>query len=97
MLRTDLPEIITDTLPGPKAEAIIERRNAVIPSAIRCGYPVVIKKGEGAMIEDVDGKNIGDVVRNEFRGDAADVAEHDEQDERQAHAARRCGTVVVYN
>ena len=28
MLRTDLPEIITDTLPGPKAEAIIERRKA---------------------------------------------------------------------
>ena len=28
MLRTDLPEIITETLPGPKAKAIIERRNA---------------------------------------------------------------------
>ena len=62
MLRTDLPEIITDTLPGPKAEAIIERRNAVIPSAIRCGYPVVIKKGEGAMIEDVDGNKFLDWI-----------------------------------
>ena len=54
-------------------------------------------RADCAEIEDVDGKNIGDVVRNEFRGDAADVAEHDEQDERQAHAARRGGTVVVYN
>ena len=62
MLRTDLPEIITDTLPGPKAEAIIERRNAVIPSAIRCGYPVVIKRGEGAMIEDVDGNKFLDWI-----------------------------------
>ena len=29
MLRTDLPEIITETLPGPKAQAIIDRREAV--------------------------------------------------------------------
>ncbi|WP_330655269.1 hypothetical protein [Anaerostipes sp. MSJ-23] len=28
MLRTDLPEIITETLPGPKAQAIIDRREA---------------------------------------------------------------------
>ena len=26
MLRTALPEIITDTLPGPKAQALIDRR-----------------------------------------------------------------------
>ena len=55
MLRTDLPEIITETLPGPKAQAIIDRREAVNPSAIKCIYPVVIEKGEGAMIQDVDG------------------------------------------
>lgn len=62
MLRTDLPEIVTDTLPGPKAEAMIERRKAAIPSAIRCGYPVVIKRGEGAMIEDVDGNKFLDWI-----------------------------------
>ena len=28
MLRTDLPEIITETLPGPKAQAIIDRRSS---------------------------------------------------------------------
>ena len=49
MLRTDLPEIITETLPGPKAQKMIDRRNAVVPGAIRCGYPVVIERGEGAM------------------------------------------------
>lgn len=62
MLRTDLPEIITDTLPGPKAEALIERRNQAIPSAIRCGYPVVIERGEGAMIQDVDGNKFLDWI-----------------------------------
>ena len=44
MLRTDLPKIITETLPGPKAQAIIDRRADVIPDAIRCIYPVVIDR-----------------------------------------------------
>ena len=36
MLRTALPEIITDTLPGPKAQALIDRRAQAVPAAIRC-------------------------------------------------------------
>lgn len=55
MLREALPKIITETLPGPKAQELIDRRAAAIPGAIRCGYPCVIKRGEGAMVEDVDG------------------------------------------
>lgn len=55
MLRDALPKIITKTLPGPKAKAIIERRKNAIPGAIRCNYPCVIERGEGAMLEDVDG------------------------------------------
>lgn len=62
MLKTDLPQIITGTLPGPKAKAIIDRRAAAVPTAIRCGYPVVIEKGEGAMIEDVDGNKFLDWI-----------------------------------
>lgn len=62
MLRTDLPKIITETLPGPKAQAIIDRRAAAVPSAIRCAYPVVIERGEGAMIEDVDGNKFLDWI-----------------------------------
>ena len=62
MLRTDLPEIITETLPGPKAKAVIERRKNVVPSAIGCVYPVVIQRGEGAMVEDVDGNKFLDWV-----------------------------------
>lgn len=62
MLRTDLPKIITETLPGPRAQAIIDRRNEAVPSAIRCSYPVVIERGEGAMIEDVDGNKFLDWI-----------------------------------
>ncbi len=55
MLRDALPKMITETLPGPKAKEILKRREAAIPSAIRSIYPCVIKRGEGAMLEDVDG------------------------------------------
>lgn len=62
MLREDLPEIITKVLPGPKAQSIIDRRKAATPSAIGCSYPVVIEKGEGAMIKDVDGNKFLDWI-----------------------------------
>lgn len=55
MLREALPKIKTASLPGPKAQAIIKRREENIPGAIRCIYPCVIERGEGAMFEDVDG------------------------------------------
>ncbi len=54
MLREALPKVTTP-LPGPKAQAIIDRRAEAMPGAIRCIYPCVIAKGEGAMFEDVDG------------------------------------------
>ncbi len=62
MLRTDLPKIITETVPGPKAQEMIARRKATTPSAIGCMYPVVIERGEGAMIEDVDGNKFLDWI-----------------------------------
>jgi len=54
MLREALPKIITP-LPGPKAKEIIARREEAMPNAVKCIYPCVIKRGEGAMFEDVDG------------------------------------------
>ncbi len=54
-----LPEIKT-ALPGPKAKAIIERdRQYVSPSYTR-DYPFVIARGEGAVLEDVDGNRFLD-------------------------------------
>ncbi len=54
-----LPNLVT-SLPGPKAREIIQRDQAVIsPSYTRC-YPLVVKRGEGAIVEDVDGNRFLD-------------------------------------
>jgi 4-aminobutyrate aminotransferase len=58
-VRPDLPHLVT-SLPGPRAQAMIERdRRVVSPSYTRC-YPLVCDRGEGAMIEDVDGNRFLD-------------------------------------
>lgn len=54
MLKEALPKINTP-LPGPKAGAILKRRTEAMPGAIKSVYPCVISRGEGAMLEDVDG------------------------------------------
>ena len=57
--RLDLPHLLT-ALPGPRATAVIERDARVLsPSYTRC-YPLVAARGEGAMIEDVDGNRFLD-------------------------------------
>jgi 4-aminobutyrate aminotransferase/(S)-3-amino-2-methylpropionate transaminase len=53
-LRTALPSIKT-AIPGPNAQAWFDKRAEVMPKAIGTIYPVVLERGEGAMIEDVDG------------------------------------------
>jgi len=58
-IRPDLP-VISTPLPGPRAKAIIERdRRSVSPSYTRC-YPLVVERGEGAIVEDVDGNRFLD-------------------------------------
>ena len=49
-----VPDIRT-TLPGPKAAALIARDAAVISPSYTRSYPLVIARGEGATVEDVDG------------------------------------------
>jgi len=51
---TTTPQIKTP-LPGPHAKAIIERDKAVVSPSYTRGYPLVIARGDGAMVEDVDG------------------------------------------
>ena len=54
-----LPNLVT-ILPGPKAREIIERDRALLsPSYTRC-YPLVMRRGEGAIVEDVDGNRFLD-------------------------------------
>ncbi len=62
MLRDELPEIKTGVVPGPKAKVLIDRREAAVPGAIKCIYPCVMKRAEGAIIEDVDGNRFLDFI-----------------------------------
>jgi 4-aminobutyrate aminotransferase len=48
------PEIKT-ALPGPNAKAIIEKDARLVSPSYTRDYPLVIARGEGAMVEDVDG------------------------------------------
>ena len=48
------PRIHT-TLPGPRARAIIDRDGRVVSPSYTRDYPLVIARGEGATVEDVDG------------------------------------------
>jgi 4-aminobutyrate aminotransferase/(S)-3-amino-2-methylpropionate transaminase len=60
-LREALPVIKTE-LPGPRAGALIARRAGAVPGAVRCVYPIAISRGEGAMVEDLDGNIFMDWV-----------------------------------
>jgi 4-aminobutyrate aminotransferase len=50
----DVPFIRTP-LPGPRAKAIIDRDRAVVSPSYTRGYPFVMDRGSGAVVEDVDG------------------------------------------
>ena len=55
----DAPDIKTP-LPGPKARAIIERDSKYVSPSYTRDYPFVIARGEGAVVEDVDGNRFID-------------------------------------
>jgi 4-aminobutyrate aminotransferase len=58
-VRTDLP-VLRGPVPGTRAQEIIARDTQVIsPSYTRC-YPLVAHRGEGAIVEDVDGNRFLD-------------------------------------
>jgi 4-aminobutyrate aminotransferase len=58
-VRTDLPNL-KGPVPGPRARSVIDRdARHVSPSYTRC-YPLVVERGEGAMIQDVDGNRFLD-------------------------------------
>lgn len=47
--------VIKTALPGPRAKALIERDARVVSPSYTRGYPLVIERGYGSMVEDVDG------------------------------------------
>lgn len=54
MLKDSLPTMKT-VVPGPKSRQLLKKREQEIPLGIHCDLPLAIARGEGAMIEDVDG------------------------------------------
>lgn len=49
-----IPQLIT-SLPGPRAQAWVERDRLITSPSYTRDYPLVVARGEGCMIEDVDG------------------------------------------
>jgi 4-aminobutyrate aminotransferase len=54
MTKTNLPDIKT-ALPGPRAQEMLDRDAKFISPSYTRSYPLVARRGYGAMIEDVDG------------------------------------------
>ncbi|MDJ0767234.1 MAG: aminotransferase class III-fold pyridoxal phosphate-dependent enzyme [Ilumatobacter sp.] len=53
------PRILTE-LPGPRARVVIERDERVCSPSLTRVYPLVVERGDGAIIEDVDGNRFLD-------------------------------------
>jgi 4-aminobutyrate aminotransferase len=53
---------IKTALPGPLAKAIVDRDRAFTSHAYLKEYPLVIARGEGVMVEDVDGNRFLDFM-----------------------------------
>ena len=49
-----LPHLVTP-LPGPKAKQLVDLDHKILSPSYTRDYPLVAKKGRGALIEDVDG------------------------------------------
>lgn len=60
VIKAELPHLITE-LPGPRAQQIIARDEAVLSPSYTRPYPLVVAKGEGCIIEDVDGNRFLDL------------------------------------
>ncbi len=59
VIKTTLPEIKT-ALPGPKAQEILNRDAQYISPSYTRSYPLVVERGYGAILEDVDGNTFLD-------------------------------------
>ena len=58
-VRMDLPNL-KGPIPGPHARAVIERDTRYVSPSYTRTYPLVVDRGEGAMVQDVDGNRFLD-------------------------------------
>ncbi|MDO4241334.1 MAG: aminotransferase class III-fold pyridoxal phosphate-dependent enzyme [Microbacteriaceae bacterium] len=82
---------IVTAIPGPKSQALHERRNKVVTSGIGTALPVYIERAHGAILRDVDGNQFIDVgsgigVTTIGHTDEAVVAAAIEQAQRLTHS-----------
>src|SRR6202050_4230494 len=59
VVRLDLPHLLWP-LPGPRAQALMERDARVVSPSYTRGYPLAVERGAGCIIEDVDGNRFLD-------------------------------------
>jgi 4-aminobutyrate aminotransferase len=57
--RLSAPHIVTE-LPGPRAQALIARDDAVVSPSLTRAYPLVAETGDGYVVTDVDGNRFLD-------------------------------------
>jgi len=60
-VRRDYPRIVTPP-PGPKARAVVARHDRWASTSLPKEYPLVVARGERAMVEDVDGNRYLDFM-----------------------------------
>ncbi len=70
---------IQTPIPGPRSQALQARRQAAVPRGVGAATPIAIARGEGALVEDVDGNWYVDLaggigVMNVGYGDPAVLA-----------------------
>jgi len=58
-MASGLPNLVTP-LPGPKAQAVIERDAQFISPSYTRSYPLVVASGQGSIVQDVDGNSFLD-------------------------------------
>ncbi|PGS50963.1 4-aminobutyrate--2-oxoglutarate transaminase [Bacillus sp. AFS041924] len=51
---------IQTSIPGPKSQELLSRRNKVVPKAISNNSEAFVKKAKGALVEDIDGNTFID-------------------------------------
>src|SRR2546421_9669024 len=67
----DYPRIVVPP-PGPKARAIVERQDRWASTSYPKEDPLVVARGQGAMVEDVDGNRFLDFMAGSAAGPTGD-------------------------
>jgi 4-aminobutyrate aminotransferase / (S)-3-amino-2-methylpropionate transaminase / 5-aminovalerate transaminase len=53
---------VKTSLPGAKAQELLERRNRIVPKGVSYGIPTFVQSANGAIVQDVDGNSFIDFV-----------------------------------